>query len=98
MSSAVCCSEPVQGRDAVDGFEAAACRHHVEAVAAVTRHVEVMFGMSVLHHDDEPRPAVGQVVAGHALAALRAHERTRSVYHSNDQIQCYIDYSVILHA
>lgn len=28
--------EPVQRRDAVDGFEAAARGHHVEAVAAVT--------------------------------------------------------------
>lgn len=27
--------------------------------------------MAVLHHHDEPRPAVGQVVAGHALAALK---------------------------
>lgn len=30
------CSEPVQRRDAVDGFQAAARRHYVEAVAAVT--------------------------------------------------------------
>lgn len=67
----MCCSEPVQRRDAVDGFEAAACRHHVEAVAAVTRHVEVMFGMSVLHHDDEPRPAVGQVITRHPLPTLK---------------------------
>lgn len=48
----VCCSEPVQRRDAVDGFEAAARRHHIETVAAVTRHVQVVSGVSVLYHDD----------------------------------------------
>ena len=87
----------MQRRDAVDGLEAAARGHHIEAVSAVAGDVEVVFGVAVLHHHDEPRPAVGQVVARHALAALRAHERTPSVYHSDDQIQCYIKYSVILH-
>ena len=62
---------PVQRRYAVYGLEAAACGHHIEAVSAVTGDVEVVFGVAVLHHHDEPRPAVGQVVARHALAALR---------------------------
>ena len=70
VSGVECCSEPVQRRDAVDGSEAAARRHHVEAVAAVTWHVEVMSRVSVLHHDDEPGPAVGQVVTGHPLSTL----------------------------
>lgn len=61
----------MQGRHAVDGLEAAARRHHVEAVSAVAGDVEVVFGVAVLHHHDEPRPAVGQVVAGHAFTALR---------------------------
>lgn len=61
---------PMQRRHAVDGLEAAARRHHVEAVGAVARDVEVVFGVAVLHHHDEPRPAVGQVVARHPLAAL----------------------------
>ena len=30
-----------------------------------------MSGVSVLHHDDKPRPAVGQVVTGHPLPPLR---------------------------
>lgn len=68
-------SEPVQRRDAVDGFQAAARRHHVEAIAAVTWHMEVMSGVSVLHHDDEPGPAVGQVVACHPLSALRKYSQ-----------------------
>lgn len=62
----------MQGGDAVHGLQAAARRHHVEAVAAVTRHVEVMPGVSVLHHHDEPRPPMGQVVAGHPLSPLRS--------------------------
>lgn len=69
----------MQRRDAVDGLEAAARGHHIEAVSAVAGDVEVVFRVAVLHHHDEPCPAVGQVVAGHALTALRAHERTRSV-------------------
>lgn len=69
---------PVQRRYAVYGLEAAACGHHIEAVSAVTGDVEVVFGVAVLHHHDEPRPAVGQVVARHALAALRG-ERHRNV-------------------
>lgn len=67
---------PVQRRYAVDGLEAAACGHHIEAVSAVTGHVEVVFGVAVLHHHDEPRPAVGQVIARHALAPLRAQPHT----------------------
>lgn len=66
-----CGEEPVQRRNAVDSFQAVPCWHHVEAVAAVTWHMEVVFRVSVLHHDDEPRPSVGQVVAGHPLSALR---------------------------
>lgn len=67
----------MQRGDAVDGLEAAARRHHVEAVAAVTRHVQVVPGVSVLHHHDEAGPPVGQVVAGHALAPLRSVSRHR---------------------
>lgn len=70
--------EPVQRGDAVHGLQAAARRHHVEAVAAVAGHVEVMPGVSVLHHDDEPRPAVGQVVTGHPLSPLRSSSRHRT--------------------
>lgn len=66
---------PVQRRYAVDGLEAAARGHHIEAVSAVTGDMEVVFGVAVLHHDDESRPAVGQVVARHALAALRGNHR-----------------------
>lgn len=62
---------PVQRRYAVNGLQAAARRHHIEAVSAVTGDVEVVLGVAVLHHHDEPRPAVGQVVARHSLAALR---------------------------
>lgn len=69
-------AKPVQGRHAVHRLEAAARRHHVEAVGAVARDVEVVLGVAVLHHHDEPRPAVGQVVAGHALAALPTNEKT----------------------
>lgn len=76
----VCCSEPVQRRDAVDGFEAAACRHHIEAVAAVTGHVQVVSGVSVLHHDDEPRPAVSQVVTGHPLPTLTHTASSKQTY------------------
>lgn len=60
----------MQRGDAVDGFEAAARRHHVETVAAVAGHVEVMSRVSVLHHDHESRPAVRQVVTGHPLSTL----------------------------
>lgn len=66
-----CCEEPVQRRNAVDSFQAVPSWHHVEAVAAVTWHMEVVFRVSVLHHDNEPRPSVGQIVAGHPLSALR---------------------------
>lgn len=62
---------PVQRRYAVDGLQAAARGHHIEAVSAVAGNMEVVLGVAVLHHHDEPRPAVGQVVAGHALAALK---------------------------
>lgn len=62
---------PVQRRYAVNGLEAATRRHHIEAVSAVTGDVEVVFGVAVLHHHDEPCPAVGQVVARHSLTALR---------------------------
>lgn len=61
---------PVQGGHAVLGAQAAPCGHHVEAVGAVTLHVQVGLGVSVLHHHDEPRPAMRQVVAGHALTSL----------------------------
>lgn len=64
---------PVQGRHAVNGLEAATCRHHIEAVSAVAGDVEVVFGVAVLHHHDEPCPPVGQVIASHSLAALRTH-------------------------
>lgn len=73
-----CVCLPVQRWYAVDGLEAAARGHHIEAVSAVAGHVEVVFGVAVLHHHDEPCPAVGQVVARHALAALSRHERRRT--------------------
>ena len=60
----------MQGRHAVLGAQAAPGGHHVEAVRAVALHVQVRLRVPVLHHHDEPRPAVRQVVAGHALAAL----------------------------
>ena len=34
--------------------------------------MQVRLGVPILHNHDEPRPAVRQVVAGHALAALGA--------------------------
>lgn len=64
---------PVQRRDAVDGLQTATCRHHIEAVSAVTGDVEVVFRVAVLHHHNEARPTVGQIVACHSFAALRAH-------------------------
>lgn len=64
---------PVQRRYAVDGLEAATRRHHIEAVSAVAGDVEVVFGVAVFHHHNEPCPAVGQVVARHSLTALRTH-------------------------
>lgn len=60
---------PVQGWDTVLGTQAATRGHHVEAVGAITLHVQVGLGVPVLHHHDEPRPAMSQVVAGHALSA-----------------------------
>ena len=63
---------PVQGWHAVLGAQAAARGHHVEAVGAVALYVQVRLGVPILHNHDEPRPAVCQVVAGHALAALGA--------------------------
>lgn len=65
----------MQRRDTVHCLQAASCRHHVEAVAAVTRNMQVVLGVPVLHHDDEAGPAVGQVVAGHPLSALRTEKR-----------------------
>lgn len=62
---------PVQWWHAVLGFQAAPCRHHVEAVCAVTLDVQVGFGVPVFHHHNETRPAVRQVVAGHPLATLQ---------------------------
>lgn len=82
---------PVQRRYAVDGLEAAACGHHIEAVSAVTGDVEVVFGVAVLHHHDEPRPAVGQVVARHAFAALRAHTQKNERTQSKKWTDRYID-------
>lgn len=70
----MCVCVPVQWRDAVYGLEAPARGHHVKAVGAVTGHMEVVLGVAVLHHHDEARPAVGQVVARHALPALRRGE------------------------
>lgn len=64
---------PVQRWYTVNGLEAATCRHHIEAVSAVTGDVEVVFGVAVLHHHDEPCPPVGQVIASHSLTALRTH-------------------------
>lgn len=61
---------PVQRGHAVLRAQAAACGHHVEAVGAVALHMQVGLGVPVLHHHDEARPAVRQVVAGHALASL----------------------------
>lgn len=65
---------PVQRRYTVDSFEAAACGYHIEAVSAVTGDVEVVFGVTILNYNNEPRPAVGQVVACHAFTALRAQK------------------------
>lgn len=62
---------PVQGRDAVLCFEAATRGDDIEAVGAVTLDVQVGFGVPVLHHHDEPCPAVRQVVACHPLTALQ---------------------------
>ena len=81
----VCGVEPVQRRDAVQGFEAAARRHHVEAVAAVTGHVQVMSRVPVFHHDDKPRPSMRQVVAGHPLSTLRGP----SIQLNNGKINTY---------
>lgn len=64
------CVKPVQGGDAVHRLQAAARRHHVEALAAVAGHVQVVPGVPVFHHHDKPRPPVRQVVAGHPLSTL----------------------------
>lgn len=61
---------PVQGRDAVLCFETATRGDNIEAVGAVALDVQVGLGVPVLHHHNEPCPAVRQVVAGHPLAAL----------------------------
>lgn len=81
----VCSSEtvPVQRRNAVNGFQTAACRHHIEAVSAVTGDVEVVFRVAVLHHHDEACPAVGQVVACHSFTTLWAHT-TDAIRHAED--------------
>lgn len=71
---------PVQRWHTVDGLQAAARRHDIEAVSAVAGDVEVVFRVAVLNHHDEPRPAVGQVVACHAFTALRTHQRYIKVY------------------
>lgn len=67
----------MQRRDAVNGLQAAACGHYVEAVSAVTGNVEVVLGVAVLHHHDETCPAMGQVVARHSLTALKTHKQMR---------------------
>lgn len=64
---------PVQRRDTVNSLQTATCRHHIEAVSAVTGDMEVVFRVAVLHHHNEACPAVGQIVACHSFTALRAH-------------------------
>lgn len=71
---------PVQRRDAVNGLQTATCRHHIEAVSAVTGDVEVVFRVAVLHHHNEACPAVGQIVACHSFTALRAHTQQMQSY------------------
>lgn len=61
---------PVQGWYTVLGAQAATCGYHIEAVGAITLHMQVGLGVPVLYYHDEPRPAMSQVVAGHALSAL----------------------------
>lgn len=67
---------PVQGRDAVLCFEAATRGDDIEAVGAVTLDVQVGLGVPVLHHHDEPCPAVCQIVARHPLTALQQMARS----------------------
>ncbi len=61
---------PVQRRHAVDGLQAAAGRHHIEAVSTVTWHMEVVLWVTVLHDDDKPRPPVSQIVTCHSFPTL----------------------------
>lgn len=86
---------PVQGRHAVNGLEAATCRHHVEAVSAIAGDVEVVFGVAVLHHHDEPCPPVGQVIASHSLTALRMHTNKHTCVSSQPGPIHYRQHSVI---
>ena len=60
----------MQGWYTVLGAQAATCGHHIEAVGAVTLHMQVGLGVPVLHYHDESRPAMSQVIAGHALSTL----------------------------
>ncbi len=73
---------PVQRRHAVDGLQAAAGRHHIEAVRTVTWHMEVVLWVTVLHDDDKPRPPVSQIVACHSFPTLRNKAPRKKHYHA----------------
>ena len=60
----------MEGRDGVYSFQSSAGGDNVKTLGAVTLNVDAVVGETVLYDDDEPGPAVSQVVRRHTLTAL----------------------------